>query len=285
MQTVQTEQVRAELIAHAPDGVAPGKTVWVGLQIAHQPHWHTYWKNPGDSGLATQLQWTLPQGITAGDIAWPTPQKIAIGTLANFGYEGTVLLPVPLTITQAFAPPGATSIDIRLNASWLVCRQECVPQEGTFVLSLPIKGSTVLHSAVFEAARQASPQPFGGTAQVQITSNGLNLSASGLPAAWHGKALNAFPETPEVIEPATAPSTRDKVKTGLAQQHGTQAWQDGVWTAQIALSPLRSTAPTAIPFVLALGKQSWLAPAQVQGTWPAAGTPALPVTRAALTRP
>jgi thiol:disulfide interchange protein DsbD len=84
---VQTQQVRAELVAHAPDGVGPGKTVWVGLQIAHQPQWHTYWQNPGDSGLPTRLEWELPAGVTAGDIAWPAPEKIAIGTLANFGCE------------------------------------------------------------------------------------------------------------------------------------------------------------------------------------------------------
>ena len=47
---VQTDQVRAELLAHAPDGVDAGKTIWVGLRLTHQPHWHTYWKNPGDSG-------------------------------------------------------------------------------------------------------------------------------------------------------------------------------------------------------------------------------------------
>src|SRR6478735_7591528 len=80
---VTTERVRAELLAHAPDGVAPGKQVWVGLQLAHQPEWHTYWKNPGDSGLATQLEWTLPAGVTAGDIAWPVPKKIPLGVLAN----------------------------------------------------------------------------------------------------------------------------------------------------------------------------------------------------------
>ena len=72
---VTTERVRAELLAHAPQGVAPGQTVWVGLQIRHQPQWHTYWKNAGDSGLPTTLQWTLPAGLTAGDIAWPLPQQ------------------------------------------------------------------------------------------------------------------------------------------------------------------------------------------------------------------
>src|SRR5688572_21764564 len=65
---VKSERVRAELMAHAPDGLGPGKQVWVGLQLAHQPDWHTYWKNSGDSGLPTSLQWTLPEGVTAGDI-------------------------------------------------------------------------------------------------------------------------------------------------------------------------------------------------------------------------
>ncbi|MBC7940485.1 MAG: protein-disulfide reductase, partial [Chitinophagaceae bacterium] len=70
--TVTTPQVRAELVAHAPEGVSAGKPVWLGLKIDHQPHWHTYWKNPGDSGLPTALEWTLPAGVTAGEIAWPT---------------------------------------------------------------------------------------------------------------------------------------------------------------------------------------------------------------------
>src|SRR6476469_8225909 len=101
---VTSERVRAELLANAPDGVAPGKPVWVGLQLVHQPEWHTYWKNSGDSGLPTQLQWTLPAGVVAGDIAWPLPKKIPIGPLANYGYENTVMLPVPLTITPDFKP-------------------------------------------------------------------------------------------------------------------------------------------------------------------------------------
>ena len=125
---VATERVRAELMAHAPDGVGPGKQVWLGLQLTHQPEWHTYWKNSGDSGLPTQLQWTLPPGVVAGDIAWPVPRKIPIGHLANYGYEGTVLLPVPLTITPDFKPSLLGSeLQVKLKATWLVCRMECIP--------------------------------------------------------------------------------------------------------------------------------------------------------------
>ena len=131
--TVKTDQVRAELMAHAPQGVQAGQTFWLGLQIAHQPHWHTYWQNPGDSGLPTQLHWTLPAGLTAGDIAWPLPKKIPIGTLANYGYEGTVLLSVPITVGPDFKPPVAGPLKIALQAEWLVCRQECIPQEGQLV--------------------------------------------------------------------------------------------------------------------------------------------------------
>ena len=128
---VTTDQVRAELMAHAPDGADAGKTVWLGLQLTHKPGWHTYWKNSGDSGLPTDLQWSLPEGVTAGAIAWPAPIKIPIGTLANYGYEGAVLLPVPLSITSAFKPPLLSGdIAVKLKASWLVCKQECIPEEG-----------------------------------------------------------------------------------------------------------------------------------------------------------
>ena len=259
---VQTQQVRAELVAFAPDGVAADKTVWVGLQLAHQPEWHTYWKNAGDSGLPTHLQWTLPNGVTAGDIAWPTPQKIRIGSLANFGYEGTVLLPVPLTISKAFAPAaGADSLEVSLSASWLVCKQECVPQDGNFVLQVPLRGSTALHAADFEKARAAQPVALNGKSEAHVDKDGLTLTVQGLPAAWRGKNINAFIETADIVETARSPSPTD----GAAQK-----WQsDGTWSSTITLSGLRSESPATLAFVLALGDKGLRTEATVQGTWPA----------------
>nr|WP_310346236.1 thioredoxin family protein [Rhodoferax saidenbachensis] len=265
---VQTEQVRAELVAHAPDGVGPGKTVWLGLQLQHQPHWHTYWKNPGDSGLPTQLQWTLPAGATAGDIAWPTPQKIAIGSLANLGYEGTVLLPVPLTLGADFRPGALTQdLEVRLSASWLVCRQECIPQEGQFALRLPLRSSTAGQAADFTKAWAAAPQAFAGKVAAEVHAQSMALQVSGLPAAWRGKAVQAFPETTELLNTPALPASGDGVASKTASRAGEQGWQDGVWTASVPLSPQRSTSPTAVAWVLVQGDARLRAEVPITGTW------------------
>lgn len=278
---VQTEQVRAELVAHAPEGVQAGRTLWIGLQLTHQPQWHTYWKNPGDSGLATQLQWTLPAGVTAGDIVWPTPQIIRIGTLANFGYEGAVLLPIPLTVSPAFKPSGlGSTLEVRLHANWLVCRQECIPQEGQFLLHVPVQGSTAAHTAEFDAARAASPQPLDGTAQAQVSAHGLRLLVTGLPKAWQGQSLNAFPELPEVVDSAKTPNATDPSTTGQTQKVGTQGWKVSAagseWSALLPLSTLRSSTPGTFPVVISVGSQSVRAQATVSGNWPPLSTTAEP---------
>ncbi|MRD49414.1 protein-disulfide reductase [Caenimonas koreensis DSM 17982] len=252
---VQSERVRAELMAHAPDGVEPGKQVWVGLQLKHAPEWHTYWKNSGDSGLPTQVQWTLPAGVTAGEIAWPLPKKIPIGPLANYGYENVVLLPVPLTIGKDFKPSLLSrDLEVKLKAQWLVCRKECIPEEGDFTLKIPASSTTAGNAAAFQASFDAQPKALAGESTVAVEPTAIKVSVSGLPASVRGKQLEFFPETSEVIETAGA---------------WTQAWQGDRWTAQIPLSLQRSQAPMVMPIVLSSGAQGWRVEAAVQGTWPA----------------
>ncbi len=257
---VTTGQVRAELMAHAPDGADAGKTVWLGLQLTHQPDWHTYWKNSGDSGLPTTLQWTLPAGVTAGDIAWPVPKKIALGNLANYGFDGTVLLPVPLRIGPDFKPTLPNNeIEVKLKANWLVCRQECIPEQGEFALRLPVRGSTALNAAAFAASFKAQPTPLSADSRVEVEGKDIKVSVTGLPAALQGKTLEFFPETPEVIETAAQWS---------------QSWQGAVWTAKVPLSAERSQSPSVMPLLLVLDnqgqRQGFVTQAKVTGDWPQA---------------
>jgi thiol:disulfide interchange protein DsbD len=280
---VKTDQVRAELMVHAPQGIQAGATFWLGLQIEHQPHWHTYWQNPGDSGLPTRLQWQLPEGLQAGEIAWPLPKKIPIGTLANYGYEGRLLLTVPVTVSAAFQRPTAGSLPLRLQAEWLVCRQECIPQEGKFTLNLSADAAPTQHAQVFEAARALSPQTLpqrqqggnwitGGSTVVSDDGQHIRLQVHGLPAAWRGQTLSAFPASANVVHNAAK-----QVKgVGKAQPADwTQNWQGAAWHAHIPVSPERSDSPPNMRWVIAVGPE--LAPkapafeidTPVQGTWPA----------------
>ena len=258
---VSTPQVRAELVAHAPEGVESGKPLWLGLKIEHQPHWHTYWKNPGDSGLPTTLQWTLPPGVAAGDIQWPTPGRLPIGPLMNYGFEGTLLLPVSVTVPAGFKD---NTLLVKLRADWLVCKDVCIPEGGDFTLQVPAQAATAGHAALFANARAALPQPVpDAKATAAVVGQELVVQVSGLPASWQGKALGFLPETPGVINNAALPVAR---------------WADGHWTARIALDPQRSESPSAMPAVLTSAGQVAGLQVQVNVTTPWPKPAAQPAT-------
>ena len=250
-----TPQVRAELVAHAPDGLVAGKAVMLGLKIDHQPHWHTYWKNPGDSGLPTTLTWTLPAGVQAGDIQWPTPKKLPIGPLLNYGYEGTVLLPVSVTLPAGF---NAAALDVKLHAEWLVCKEVCIPESGDFELRLPAQAATAGHAALFAATAAAQPLPVAsGQAAVSFDGAAMVVRVSGLPSAWQGRTVSLLPEMAGLVQ------------TAAPQRN---SWADGSLTARVALDPQRSAAPTALAAVLIADGQpvGLRLQAAVSGAWPAA---------------
>jgi thiol:disulfide interchange protein DsbD len=272
---VNTEQVRAELLVHAPEGIRAGQTFWLGLQIEHQPHWHTYWQNPGDSGLPTRVQWQLPAGLQAGDIAWPLPKKIPIGTLANYGYEGRLLLTVPVTVGADFRFPDSGPLALGLQAEWLVCRQECIPQEGRFTLNLASAATQTPQAAAFESAQKLNPKPMaqlqqggtwitGGQSTLSADAKQITLRVHGLPVGWRGQTLSAFPVTASVVHNAA-----------VQGKDWTQSWQGAVWSAQIPVSEERGESPRTMRWVIAAGPESApKAPAfeietPVQGVWPA----------------
>src|SRR5215510_15426238 len=93
---VQTENVRAELLADV-SAVKPGEPFWVALRQTIRPKWHTYWKNPGESGLPTEINWKLPEGAKAGPIVWPRPHLYDIGGVINYGFKDEAILLVQIT--------------------------------------------------------------------------------------------------------------------------------------------------------------------------------------------
>jgi len=254
---VTTPQVKAELVAHAPEGLGPGKPMWLGLKIEHQPHWHTYWKNPGDSGLSTSLEWSLPAGAQAGQIEWPTPKQLPLGPLMNFGYEDTLLLPVAMTLA---GPTSGDTLEVKVRADWLVCKDVCIPEGGDFVLKVPVQAASAGHAALFDKTRAAMPTAVASVqAQAAVEGDTLVVRVSALPAGWQGRDLKFFPEIEGLIQNASKPSTQ---------------WQQGTWVARIALDPQRSAAPTQVPAILTREGQPAGLAVQVALTtpWPSAGT-------------
>lgn len=155
--SARSRNVQATLMSEAA-AVQPGKPFWVGLRLQMDPGWHVYWKQPGDSGLPPKLKWTLPAGVSAEDIAYPRPERFTVGTLASYGYTGEVLLLVPMTAAPSLAPGRAP---ISVNASWLECRETCIPAKATLGLSLPVAAAARPDPAsapLFAAARASVPQ-------------------------------------------------------------------------------------------------------------------------------
>jgi thiol:disulfide interchange protein DsbD len=93
------------------------------------PAWHTYWRNPGEAGMATKIQWQLPPGVTAGDIEWPLPEKLPPAEVTTYGYNNEVMLLVPLKIPADYKP--GMVLDLKANVSWLECKEECLPGKAT----------------------------------------------------------------------------------------------------------------------------------------------------------
>ena len=186
-QSDKTAHLEVEL---APESTAavPGGTTYVAIHQKIAPGWHTYWRNPGDSGQATEAEWTLPQGWKAGGIVWPTPHRFVTGPLMNYVYSDEVYLPVPIEV-PANAKPGST-IDVTAVAHFLVCSDICIPEDATLKLSLPVAASAdpdPKFGAPIARTLAAAPNPDDLDAAFVMKDGMLKVAVSG--AAVQGKSL------------------------------------------------------------------------------------------------
>lgn len=200
------EHVDAQLVADHTAAV-PGQSLWVALRLVHEEHWHTYWKNPGDAGKPTVINWQLPDGVEAGEIVWPLPERFDLpADLVDFGYTGEIFLLTELSIADAFS---ATSLQLGAEAQWLECDEICIPGGATVALSMPVAESAVRDtrwSAGFEATRENLPQAgIALDAMFSMSGESINLLLQATdPLFENADNITFIPDTHRIFD-YTAP--------------------------------------------------------------------------------
>jgi thiol:disulfide interchange protein len=187
---------QARLVLSA-DTARPGDTVLAGVDLKMEPDWHTYWKNPGAAGMATQIEWQLPPGVTAGEIQWPLPEKLPPVEVTTYGYGNEVILLVPLKLAADLKPG---TLDLKAKVSWLECKEACLPGSGNVEATLNVGAETTVstNKAVIELWQLKIPLSFKDN--------------YGLVFAWWEKPASddTRPVIIETFIPTGAPMTIDR---------------------------------------------------------------------------
>jgi thiol:disulfide interchange protein/DsbC/DsbD-like thiol-disulfide interchange protein len=211
-----TPRVEARLVADTTGVPASGGTISLALHQTMQPEWHTYWINPGESGEPTHIAWSLPEGFSAGDIRWPYPTRIPFGELANYGYSHEVLLR-----TEIAVPPGlreGQNVTFTADATWLVCKDICIPEKATLDLTLPVVAQPAANEAWREAFAEARAREPSKEAPFDA-----NFAARGDEVTFYfrplggesGKGAQFFPLMKGLIK-ASAPQSSESRDGGFA---------------------------------------------------------------------
>ena len=228
-QAVKDGPVEARLAVEALS-IQPGKPFSVALVLSMDPEWHTYWKNPGDSGLPTTLEWTLPPGFSAGPLEWPVPQRFVTDGLVTYGYSGRVLLITEITPPKQLPPDAALKLAAR--AGWLACRVECVPGKAELSVSLPVQPGDPAADARWKGelgtTRSRLPVP-GAPADYSAAADARAVTITGArsPAA-NGEQLLFYPDAPgEIRVSAPQQSTGDgkSLRLRMEREAGSGALQ------------------------------------------------------------
>jgi thiol:disulfide interchange protein DsbD len=272
---VRGEHIEAELVAEHTAWL-PGATNWVALRLKPDAGWHTYWLNPGDSGIATTLKWTLlPAGWNAGDIAWPYPSAHRMQDLVNYGYGEETLHLVPLQV-----PRGGDAQDTaQAQAKWLVCADICIPGTADLALTLPasdIATADPRWAPLFDATRKRLPdaQPLAGIFAFDGGEMRLQVQAAALAGA---SGIEFFPAANNVVNHGAAQRVALAGDTArLAQEQsayfaGAPARVAGVLVVHGADVHAYNVEASAGDVATVAAAQSAPAPGPVAGSAPAPG--------------
>jgi thiol:disulfide interchange protein DsbD len=216
---VENDITTATLIASG-DTLVRDKTLWIGLHLDMPDDWHTYWINPGDTGLAAKVTPDLPLGVTLGPIHWPVPERVETASLINYGYHDDVLLLMPLTLDPNVE---GETVEVKLTADWLVCKDICIPESANLSLTLPVAdaGQAAL-SPRFERAVAGLPTPLGG-ARYHAQGDEVLLE---LPFADAG--VTFYPETETMVSFTNLPRISvQNAHTILTFERGVQPDKEG----------------------------------------------------------
>ncbi len=256
--------VHVQLVA-PEDQIYPGGSNDLGLYFKLEPGWHIYWKNPGDVGEPPHVAWTLPKGVTAGQMQFPAPMRLPLGPLMDFGYENEVLFPLKLQVAGA-VKDGPALIDAKVD--WLVCRDVCIPGKTELGMKLQmlakqpeVTGKPGLDVDIFERLASTLPKPLPGSFKVafQPTKTGFRL---GVVTGQRETQAIFFPDAQEILD-NPAPQKFSSEAKGLVLEFK----KDANLTANPAqlkgvleLSGGRSFVLTALPGKVAPGAPilSWL---------------------------
>lgn len=209
---VSSDNVSARLIAER-DSIAPGESIWVALELSIRDGWHTYWRNPGDSGQPTRLTWSLPKGVTAGEIVWPAPHRFEVPPLINYGYAKHAMHLVKITAARDLSLGAPLTLSAKAN--WLVCADVCIPESADLELKLPATahggGIDASVEPLFQAALAQVPGAAPAAVSARIRGDRLVLE---LGKDWGSRlsgmrTLEFYPYDEGAIEYA-APQTLER---------------------------------------------------------------------------
>lgn len=219
-----------------PKALRPGATLWLGVRFQSAPGWHIYWRNPGDSGEPPRVEWRLPAGVTAGDMEWPTPERLGKSPVVDYGYSGDTTVLTRLHVGRNVS--AEAKLNVGATVSWVVCSDICIP--GKAVLSVPLgatageerklsgnasgmgaDASTVSEKLFADTVRRL-PKPLPRTWRATVVDEGNSFELTLVTGKPLSRAV-FFPFTPEQIQNAarqTAQAVPNGVTLMLAKSDG-----------------------------------------------------------------